>query len=138
MRLADQRRVPTNATVRPGLAQVTAMPRSVTAPRQVSPSTLQEVRDASTGDEQLSSAFQAATVERPAAHEAPVTRISPANAPPPPQLFALTPTGAPPCGVVEVVAGSPVVSVPPPEDPHPAIARQSAERANRVDAERAE
>jgi hypothetical protein len=84
--------LPRKEIERPGAAQVTAMPRSVTAPRQVSPPNLQEVREAPAGAEQLLVRPQAAATVRPEAQGSPVTRTPPeAAAETPGQLFALTP-----------------------------------------------
>src|SRR6476469_3880454 len=100
------------ATERPGAAQVTATPRSVTAPRQMNPPTLQDIREAPSGAEQPVFLCQPATSERPNSQETPVTRTSPLE-PVASQLLALTPTGASCPGVVEVgavVSLAPVVS----------------------------
>ena len=125
--------MPTKEIERPASAQVTAMPRSVAAPRHVSPPTLQEVREAPAGEEQLLSWLQAVTIERPAAQGTPVTRISLAAAECPLQLCALTPTGASDLGAVEVDAGGSAVCVLSDEEPHPPIATAIAMRAKRVE-----
>ena len=81
------------ATERPGAAQVTATPRSVTAPRQMNLPSLQDVREAPSGAEQSPFLYQPATSERPSSQETPVTRTSPLE-PAASQLLALTPIGA--------------------------------------------
>jgi hypothetical protein len=113
------------ATERPGAAQVTATPLSVTAPRQMNLPSRQDVREAPSGAEQSPFLCQPATSERPSSQETPVTRTSPVE-PVPSQPFALTPIGASCPGVVEVEAGGAVVSPEPvvssEEEPQPAAA----------------
>lgn len=112
------------ATERPGAAQVTATPRSVTAPRQMNLPSLQDPREAFLGAEQSLFLCQPATSERPSSQETPVTRTSPLE-PLPSQSFALTPIGASPAGVVEGEAGGTVISLAPvvsSEEPQPAAA----------------
>ncbi len=82
------------ATERPGAAQVTATPRSVTALRQMNPPTLQDIREALAGNEQSPFFCQPVTSERPSSQETPVTRTSPPE-PMTSQLVDRTPTGAP-------------------------------------------
>src|SRR3954454_13640668 len=98
------------ATERPGAAQVTATPRSVTALRQMNLPSLQDVLEAPSGAEQRRSLCQPATSERPSSQETPVTRTSPPDELPS-QTLALTPIGASGPGVVEVEADGAVVSL---------------------------
>jgi hypothetical protein len=114
------------ATERPGPAQVTAMPRAVTAPRQVNLPSLQEVRDAPGGDAQALFLYQPATSSRPSSQETPVTRISPPEVGPSPQRSARAPCGA--SGDFEVDAGGPagVVSLVSSAEPQPAAASVAA------------
>src|SRR3954470_22122675 len=108
------------ATERPGAAQVTATPRSVTSPRQTNLPSLQNIREAFSGAVQLPFLCQPETSERPSSQETPVTRTPPLE-PVAPQPLALTPIGPLP-GVVEVEACGAVVSPVPvssEEEPQP-------------------
>jgi hypothetical protein len=116
---------------RPASAQVTATPRSVIAPRQISRPILQELREAPAGGVQRGSRLQAATVKRPVSQETPVTRSS-VVAVSPPQGLALTPTGASVFGAPEVGAGGDVC-VGSEDDPHPESARRIAAVPIRAD-----
>jgi hypothetical protein len=115
------------ATERPGAAQVTATPRSVTAPRQTNVPSLQNIREAFSGAVQSPFSCQPETSERPSSQETPVTRTPLLE--PPSQALALTPTGASCPGAVEVEAGGAALSpalVSSEEDPQPAAAIASA------------